>query len=482
MTSPNLRAQVKKYAWQCIECKVCEICHSKGDDVGSLLLSSFLDARLCTRLQNRLMFCDGCDRGWHSYCLDPYVRVVAPLLASLTLSTRRPLNKPPRGIWKCPLCLGQPVPKPLSERPKKPAAAPVEPVLPERAGSSAKRSAKREDAGSVASGSSRVRGKGKAKAAGQGVESSSVPAREQLGRSSPPPPSPSSPVVDTPRQEPTDTPVPRDRSRSKRPRVIEKLRLVTSAARDTPVRQGAAPVVVVQDPTPTPATAPVVPRPSTIIKIKLPQAMIRDRDKKKRKRSPAPLVFEEDEDEDEPFDGVIKGEDADTTRTAIQEEDKIAFEHSRTAAEVRFVLAFGKIVLNVAPQALLGAKMEREEASSDVGRLDSPAMSIDATPMHSGSRALRERVLISATTTAPLMTRTDSTATATGVAAEKIKAIRIGKYDIDTWYSAPYPEEYSRVPDGRLWLCEYCLKYMKSGFVAGRHQVSRSGPNSSNRR
>ena len=36
MTSPNLRAQVKKYAWQCIECKVCEICQSKGDDVGSM--------------------------------------------------------------------------------------------------------------------------------------------------------------------------------------------------------------------------------------------------------------------------------------------------------------------------------------------------------------------------------------------------------------------------------------------------------------
>jgi hypothetical protein len=44
-------------------------------------------------------------------------------------------------------------------------------------------------------------------------------------------------------------------------------------------------------------------------------------------------------------------------------------------------------------------------------------------------------------------------------------------YDIDTWYSAPYPEEYQHVPDGRLWLCEFCLKYMKSGFVAGRHRV-----------
>ena len=55
--------------------------------------------------------------------------------------------------------------------------------------------------------------------------------------------------------------------------------------------------------------------------------------------------------------------------------------------------------------------------------------------------------------------------------AEKISIIRFGNYDIDTWYSAPYPEEYSKVPDGRLWLCEFCLRYMKSGFIADRHRV-----------
>jgi hypothetical protein len=54
---------------------------------------------------------------------------------------------------------------------------------------------------------------------------------------------------------------------------------------------------------------------------------------------------------------------------------------------------------------------------------------------------------------------------------EKINKIRFGTYDIDTWYTAPYPEEYAQVPDGRLWLCEFCLKYMKSGFVANRHRV-----------
>ncbi len=36
--------------------------------------------------QAQLMFCDGCDRGWHLYCLSP------------------PLAKPPKGQWQCPTC------------------------------------------------------------------------------------------------------------------------------------------------------------------------------------------------------------------------------------------------------------------------------------------------------------------------------------------------------------------------------------------
>jgi hypothetical protein len=35
---------------------------------------------------------------------------------------------------------------------------------------------------------------------------------------------------------------------------------------------------------------------------------------------------------------------------------------------------------------------------------------------------------------------------------------------------APYPEEYNLHPT--LYLCQFCLKYMKSPFVLDRHQVS----------
>ncbi|CAO3589876.1 unnamed protein product [Absidia cylindrospora] len=52
----------------------------------------------------------------------------------------------------------------------------------------------------------------------------------------------------------------------------------------------------------------------------------------------------------------------------------------------------------------------------------------------------------------------------------KISQIRFGDYLIDTWYVAPYPEEYSQHPI--LYICEYCMKYMKSKYVAGRHKAN----------
>ena len=46
-------------------------------------------------------------------------------------------------------------------------------------------------------------------------------------------------------------------------------------------------------------------------------------------------------------------------------------------------------------------------------------------------------------------------------------SIHFGRYDICTWYSAPYPQEYARLT--QLYLCEFCLKYMKSSKVLNRH-------------
>ncbi|CAO2590627.1 Histone acetyltransferase KAT6B, partial [Lemmus lemmus] len=45
--------------------------------------------------------------------------------------------------------------------------------------------------------------------------------------------------------------------------------------------------------------------------------------------------------------------------------------------------------------------------------------------------------------------------------------IEFGNYEIQTWYSSPYPQEYARLP--KLYLCEFCLKYMKSKNILLRH-------------
>uniref|UniRef100_A0A672ZZY2 Histone acetyltransferase n=1 Tax=Sphaeramia orbicularis TaxID=375764 RepID=A0A672ZZY2_9TELE len=45
--------------------------------------------------------------------------------------------------------------------------------------------------------------------------------------------------------------------------------------------------------------------------------------------------------------------------------------------------------------------------------------------------------------------------------------IEFGKFEIQTWYSSPYPQEYSRLP--KLYLCEFCLRYMKSRSILYQH-------------
>ncbi|KAF2812406.1 uncharacterized protein BDZ99DRAFT_439527 [Mytilinidion resinicola] len=51
----------------------------------------------------------------------------------------------------------------------------------------------------------------------------------------------------------------------------------------------------------------------------------------------------------------------------------------------------------------------------------------------------------------------------------KIKCISFGGWEIDTWHAAPYPEEYSK--NRVLYICEFCLKYMNSDYVAWRHKL-----------
>ncbi|GIY30669.1 hypothetical protein CEXT_207271 [Caerostris extrusa] len=45
--------------------------------------------------------------------------------------------------------------------------------------------------------------------------------------------------------------------------------------------------------------------------------------------------------------------------------------------------------------------------------------------------------------------------------------LEMGRFAMDVWYSAPYPEEYQVLP--YLFICEFCLKYMNDRTVLRRH-------------
>jgi len=49
-----------------------------------------------------------------------------------------------------------------------------------------------------------------------------------------------------------------------------------------------------------------------------------------------------------------------------------------------------------------------------------------------------------------------------------IDRVQIGRFEIDTWYFSPYPEDYGKCP--KLWICEFCLKYMKLEKTYRFHQ------------
>lgn len=91
---------VRSYPWRCIECKICEICQEKGDDVrnsvqlirnglyvdrpGSCFATFAIE--VFPKLLHNPVCSPSLSLGWHMDCLQP------------------PLDEEPPGQWHCPLC------------------------------------------------------------------------------------------------------------------------------------------------------------------------------------------------------------------------------------------------------------------------------------------------------------------------------------------------------------------------------------------
>ena len=71
LTAQLVQNLTKRYDWRCGECKACKVCNEMTND-------------------ESLLFCDWCDRAYHTFCLDP------------------PLDKAPLGTWNCVDCRAAP--------------------------------------------------------------------------------------------------------------------------------------------------------------------------------------------------------------------------------------------------------------------------------------------------------------------------------------------------------------------------------------
>ena len=121
---------------------------------------------------------------------------------------------------------------------------------------------------------------------------------------------------------------------------------------------------------------------------------------------------ENDELKSKPYGGILTEAEADTSKTLPQPEDRRRFDDARQKAEEEW-------------------KRKTEAAQAETENVKKPRK-----------------------VSGP---------------ASQIECISFGGYEIDTWYAAPYPEEYSR--NRVLHICEFCLKYMNSEYVAWRHKL-----------
>ncbi|KZL87788.1 moz sas family protein [Colletotrichum incanum] len=122
---------------------------------------------------------------------------------------------------------------------------------------------------------------------------------------------------------------------------------------------------------------------------------------------------ETDEVKTKPYGGILSEAEADTSRTLPTNDDRRRFDEAKQKAEEAWRARLHSVQLNLATPAKRSKK-------------------------NSGP-------------------------------ASQIECIDFGGWEIDTWYAAPYPEEYSR--NRTLYICEFCLKYMNSDYVAWRHKL-----------
>ncbi|KAI5808085.1 hypothetical protein DFH27DRAFT_478771 [Peziza echinospora] len=135
-------------------------------------------------------------------------------------------------------------------------------------------------------------------------------------------------------------------------------------------------------------------------------------------------IAPDDDDKQKPYGGILSEADADTSKTVPTQIDRGRFEQAKQEVEEEWTTR------------------ERLSAASSANRTNGGAAVASTELSDDGKKPAN---------------------------ASKIQCIHFGGHEIDTWYAAPYPEEYSE--NKILYICEFCLKYMNSEYVSWRHKM-----------
>ncbi|GAA5933213.1 hypothetical protein JCM3775_002571 [Rhodotorula graminis] len=501
--------RVKAYAWLCQECKRCEVCDEKGDD-------------------DDILFCDSCDRGWHRQCLTPPLAsiprgkwtcptcvaqselarlgsILPPDHGKRARKQARPVglvSTPSQADLELPSTTTMSLRHPRKVRSESQEGA-AEPAFKRR----------RSAMGFFAPGGAVTDRKGKSKAfvsdsdGGDGDEdeyedTSMADADEDALAAAMLLPAGSTALA-------ASTPAAALHPRIKVPRLTLKLGGASS------VLDGAGEPWV--DPTALPPPPPPKRGPGRPPKKPRPERDARDRDRDASSSGPyrpwlaprpdvavpsSPTSSLGDGDDaahgggDEgydPYGGLLSAAEADGTGRRPDKVDRERFREARRAAELQERVRAAALEAaakgggasagrspgpGAAPLPAAGTPSGAPAAAGvhELRPTRTATPSGAATPLAPSFSALPALPSLATNNASSTSTSTSAAvvlppATPGGLPIRPITHLRIGEFELKTWYQAPFPDEYTRVADGRLWVCEWCLKYMKSGFEAERHRL-----------
>ncbi|GAA5992469.1 hypothetical protein JCM10908_000832 [Rhodotorula pacifica] len=514
----SLVKRVKSYAWLCQECKRCEICDEKGPDLPEDADGEEGEAET----EDDLMFCDACDRGWHRLCLDPPLAAVprgkwtCPTCVRQSEFAATPILPPDKGKRE----RKQARPLGLVATPSSSS------VVTRGAGAGTAEEGTRRstrERRSTAGGPSVSYAYG-----GDGGSSAS-------SSSSPPPlraPSSSSEYY-TPYALSTSHAHAGGVSGAAGPSSSSRITFKLGAAGQGSSSSAAAGFNTAQKRPRTAAasggiaSAAVSNQNSAAPSTPLYQPWLEPRFPSPPPPAAHTLAAEEpgeDPDPDyDPYGGFLTPAEADPTGRAPTEKDRERWKRARgewerrewaRAKRVEAGMAAGsagaspgggvsegagvaggresRLSSRAAAAAAMGSLLLDDGGDTgDNGTHVPTAASYEAHhqlgaglaagPSSAALSTSSSHALANATPAATAINPDSSSSSAASASASYVPGyslpirpithLRIGEFDLETWYQAPFPEEYTRVPEGVLWVCEWCLKYVKSGFEMERHKL-----------